>query len=81
MFFLAHIKTGDWIVLLFGALLTAWLAVTLWQGGAADKAIIRSGGKIFSVVPLSRDQTIEVPGPLGISRVAIHQLQARIAGA
>ena len=76
---LTHIKIGDWIVLLLGALLTAWLAATLWRGGAADKAVIRSGGKIFSVVPLSRDQTIEVPGPLGISRIAIHNLQARIA--
>ena len=76
---LTHIKIGDWIVLLLGALLTAWLATTVWQGGAADKAVIRSGGKIFTVVPLSRDQTIEVPGPLGISRISIHNLQARIA--
>ena len=76
---IGYIKIGDWIVLLLGALLTAWLAATLWQGGAADKAVIRSGGKIFTIVPLSRDQTIEVPGPLGISRIAIHNLQARIA--
>ena len=76
---LEHIKIGDWIVVLLGALLTTWLAATLWQGGVADKAIIRSGGKIFREVPLSRDQIIEVPGPLGISRIAIHKLQARIA--
>jgi hypothetical protein len=76
---LAHIKVGDWIALLLGSLFTAWLAAALWQGGAADKAIIRSGGKIFSVVPLSRDQIIEVPGPLGLSRIAIHNRQARIA--
>lgn len=76
---LAYFKAGDWLVLLLGALLTTWLAATLWQGGAADKAIIRSGGKIFSVVPLSRDQIIPVPGPLGISQIAIHNLQARIA--
>ena len=76
---MAHIKPGDWLTLLSGALLTAFLAITLWQGGVADKAIIRSGGKIFRVVPLSRDQIIEVPGPLGFSRVAIHNRQARIA--
>jgi len=76
---LAHIKTGDWLTLLLGALLTAFLAATLWQGGAADKAVIRSGGKVFSVVPLSRDQLIAVPGPLGISQIAIHNRQARIA--
>ncbi|HEU0282886.1 MAG TPA: NusG domain II-containing protein, partial [Gallionella sp.] len=74
-----HIKTGDWLTLLLGALLTAFLAATLWQGGAADKAVIRSGGKVFREVPLSRDQLIAVPGPLGISQIAIHNRQARIA--
>ena len=76
---LQHIKIGDWIVLLLGSLFTVWLATTLWQGGAADKAVIRSGGKIFREVPLSRDQIIEVPGPLGLSQIAIHNRQARIA--
>jgi len=74
-----HIRAGDWLTVLAGALLSAWLAAALWQGGAADKAIIRSGGKIFSEVPLSRDQIIEVHGPLGISQIAIHNRQARIA--
>ena len=76
---LAHFKTGDYITILLGTLFTAWLAATLWQGGAADKAIIRSGGKIFREVPLSRDQIIEVSGPLGFSQIAIHNRQARIA--
>ena len=76
---LNHIKPGDWLALLGGVLFTVWLALTCWQGGAADRAIIRSGGKIFSEVPLSRDQTIAVPGPLGVSTVSIHNLQARIA--
>jgi len=75
---LAHIKIGDWITLLLGTLFTAWLVPTLWQGGVADQAIIRSGGKIFREVPLSRDQIISVPGPLGFSQVAIHNRQARI---
>lgn len=75
----AHIKPGDWVTLLCGALLTAWLAVNLWQGGAANKAIIRSGGKIFREVALNRDRTITVPGPLGLTTIAIHNLQARIA--
>jgi hypothetical protein len=76
---LGGIKAGDILVLASGGLLTAYLAAALWQGGAADKAVIRSGGKIFREVPLSRDQIISVPGPLGISQIAIHKLQARIA--
>ncbi|MDD5180711.1 MAG: NusG domain II-containing protein [Gallionellaceae bacterium] len=76
---LAYLKAGDYLILVSGCLLTVFLALTLWQGGAADKAIIRSGGKIFREVPLSRDQLIAVPGPLGISRISIHNRQARIA--
>ncbi len=75
----AHIKPGDWMVLLLGMSFTAWLAAALWQGGAADKAIIRSGGKIFREVALSRDQVIQVSGPLGTSTIAIRNRQARIA--
>jgi len=76
---LAYIKIGDWFTLLLGSLFTVWIAATLWQGGVADKAVIRSGGKIFREIPLSRDQIIEVPGPLGFSKIAIHNRQARIA--
>lgn len=75
----SHIKGGDWIVVLLGVLGTAWLAFALWQGGAADRAIIRSGGKIFREVPLSRDQVIEVSGPLGVSTIAVRNREARIA--
>lgn len=57
------------------ALLTMWL----WSGELADKAVIRSGGKIFREVPLSRNQKIEVPGPLGISVISIENRKARIA--
>ncbi len=75
----SHVKAGDWLVLLFGMLFTAWLALELWNGGAADRAVIRSGGKIFREVPLSRDQVIQVSGPLGTSTIAIRNRQARIA--
>jgi len=76
--FFSYLKIGDWLTLLLGALCTAGLTLTLWHDGAADHAIIRSGGKIFSRVPLSRDQMIAVPGPLGITQIAIKNLQARI---
>jgi hypothetical protein len=75
----AHLKPGDGLILLLGALFTVWLAATVWQGGAADKAIIRSGGKIFREVVLTHDIEINVPGPLGTSVIAIHNHQARIA--
>ncbi len=74
-----HIKLGDWLTLLLGAVFVALLTLTLWSGELADKAVIRSGGKIFREVALSADQQIEVPGPLGISIIAIHNRRVRIA--
>ena len=76
---LQHIKPGDWLTLLLGGICVVLLTLKVWGGDLADKAIIRSGGKIFSVVPLSRDQQIAVPGPLGISIIAIQNRKARIA--
>jgi hypothetical protein len=74
---LPHLKAGDWLTLLLGGICVALLTLKLWSGDLADKAIIRSGGKIFREVPLSRDQQIEVPGPLGTSIIAIKQRKAR----
>jgi hypothetical protein len=76
---LRHIKPGDFLTLLAGMTFTAWISLTVWSGGAADTALIRSGGKIFKEVPLSRDQQIEVPGPLGISIITIEKRRARIS--
>ena len=74
-----HIKPGDFLVLIAGALFTVWLASLVWHAGVADKVIIRSGGKIFRELSLSQNYEIEVPGPLGVSKIAIHNRQARIA--
>ncbi len=75
---LQSFKPGDWLVLLLGGFFTAWLAATVWHGGAADKAIVRSGGKIFRELPLSRNFELDVPGPLGNSKISILNRQARI---
>ena len=74
-----HIRPGDYLTLLAGALFTVWISVTVWSGGIADTALIRSGGKVFREVPLSRDQQIEVPGPLGTSIITIEKRRARIS--
>jgi hypothetical protein len=73
------IKPGDYFTLLAGGLCTIWITVIVWSGGPADKALIRSGGKVFREVPLSRDQQIEVPGPLGTSIITIEKRKVRIS--
>jgi len=76
---LQYFKPGDWLVLTVGSICVILLAFRLWNGELADKAIIRSGGKIFCEVSLTRDQQVEVPGPLGISIIQIKERRARIA--
>jgi hypothetical protein len=76
---LRHLKLGDWLTLLLGGIFVAMLTHKLWSGDLADKAIIRSGGKIFKEAALSRDQQIEVPGPLGTTIISIRNRKARIA--
>ncbi len=79
MSLLHFIKLGDWLTLLFASMGVAGLTVAFWHGELADKVIIRSGGKIFREVSLSRDQEIAVTGPLGISIISIQKRRVRIA--
>ncbi len=76
---LQHIRLGDWLTLVIGSVCVILLAMKLWSGDLADKAVIRSGGKVFREVTLSKDQKIEVPGPLGISVIAIQNRRVRFA--
>lgn len=59
--------------------LVASLFASLWQSGQAERAIIRSGGKLFAEVDLARDQELVVPGHLGESRISIRDRRARVA--
>lgn len=76
---LLYFRAGDWLAVLLGGLFTAWLAASFWHGGAAQKVVIRAGGKVFTETSLDRPQRIAVPGPLGTSLVEIAQGRARVA--
>jgi len=76
---LQHMKSGDWLMLLAGAIFTLWLAGNVWHGNSAEQAIVRSGGKLFRTLPLSQDIELDVPGPLGVSKISIHNRQARVS--
>ena len=76
---LHHVRIGDWLTMVLGGVCVVLLTLKLWSGELADKALIRSGGKVFREVTLARDQKIEVPGPLGISVIVIEKRRARIA--
>lgn len=74
------IKPGDWLVLGVAALFTAWLFAFIWQGDdRAEKAVVRAGGKVFVELSLTHNQTLDVPGPLGVSLITVEGGRARVA--
>ncbi len=73
------LRPGDYAVLLLGALLTALLFARALDGAGGDSLLIRAGGRVFLRTTLTADQTIRVPGPLGVSLVEIRGGRARVA--
>jgi hypothetical protein len=70
---------GDWLVLVVGGGIVAALFATLWHGEQAGKVRIRAGDAVFATLSLAQKRTLDVPGPLGISRIEIDQGRVRVA--
>ena len=68
---------GDWIVISAGLLLVVMLFLTLWHGERAAKLRIRQGNSIYATLSLDQERTLDISGPLGNTRIVIHQGQAR----
>ncbi len=75
---LALLRPGDWLVVLGAALLVGLSMPLFWQGGLADRAIIRQEGKVFAEVDLRTRRQLEVAGPLGVTRIAVEPGRARV---
>ena len=75
---LSLLRPGDWLVAICGALLCAVSFPLAWQGGRAEKAVVRRGGEVFAELDLSRNRRIEVPGPLGTTVVAVEKGRVRV---
>lgn len=73
------LRPGDFLTLTAAFAACVVSGVVLWRGGAPDKAVVRAGGKVVAEVGLSRPQVIEVPGPLGTTRIEIEPGRARVA--
>ena len=75
---LALVRPGDWLVMLAGITVVSLSFPLFWQGGAAERAVIRQEGKVFAEIDLRSKKTLEVSGPLGITRIAIEPGRARV---
>jgi hypothetical protein len=71
------VRPGDLLVLALGMIFVVWLFTTYWQGGAAGKVRIRQGDTVFATLSLNQERVVDVPGPLGVSQIVIHNHQAR----
>jgi hypothetical protein len=70
-------KPGDWLVFMFGLGVVIWLFITLWSNEPAAKVRIRNGDHIFATLSLNQQRTLQVPGPLGTSRIVINNGMVR----
>lgn len=75
---LALLRPGDGLVILAAALLVGINLPRVWQGGVAEKAVIRQDGAVFAELDLRTPRQIEVPGPLGPTRIQIETGRARV---
>lgn len=75
---LALLRPGDWLLLLIAGGLVGVSFPLLWQGGFAERAIIRQAGQVFAEVDLRQPRQISVPGPLGDTLIGIETGRARI---
>jgi hypothetical protein len=78
MSWLALIRPGDWLLLVAGGALIGATVPLFWQGGLADKAIIRREGQVFAEVDLHTRKNLEIPGPLGTTLIAVEPGRARV---
>lgn len=78
MNWLALVRPGDWVLLVAGGVLIGVTVPVFWQGGLADKAVIRREGQVFAEVDLHARKNLEIPGPLGTTLIAIEPGRARV---
>jgi len=71
-------RPGDWLVTALAAVFCAAAFPLAWQGGAAEKAVIKRGGEVFAELDLSRNRRIDVPGPLGVTTIAVEKRRVRV---
>jgi hypothetical protein len=72
------LRPGDWLTAIGGAILCAISFPLVWQGGNAEKVIVRRGGEVFAELDFMRDRRIEVSGPLGTTAIVVEKGRVRV---
>ncbi len=72
------LRPGDWLLAGLGLLGCVAAFPLAWEAGQADKAVVKLAGKVFAELDLSRNRQIEVPGPLGVTLIAVERGRVRV---
>ena len=73
------LRTGDWLILLASISVVATLMLHYWwQTTPGERLLIHQNGAVFLNAPLTQNRIIDVPGPLGITRIELKNRQARV---
>lgn len=75
---LALLRPGDWLTAAAGLAVALVAYPLLWQGGSAEKAVVRRDGALVAELPLTTHKRIEVDGALGKTIVEIEPGRARV---
>ena len=73
------VRPGDWVVGGAAALAVAALFPLVWQGGVAEKAVVRKDGEVVAELDLARRRMLEVAGPIGTTVIVVEPGRARVA--
>lgn len=74
---LTGLRAGDWGVALLG--LAAIIALATQAPVSSGRVVIRQAGQVFMEGDARLNQTIRVPGPLGVTLVEFHSGRVRVA--
>ena len=78
MRWLSLVRPGDWLVVILGAIVSVLSFPLVWQGGVAEKVIVKRGGEVFAELDLLHDRQIDVPGPLGVTQLEVRARRVRV---
>jgi hypothetical protein len=76
---LSLVRPGDWVVVGVSALAVAVSFPLVWQGGAAEKAVVKRDGQVVAELDLARKRTLEVAGAIGTTVISVEPGRARVA--
>ena len=71
-------RPGDWLVMLLAFTFCGLSFPLAWQAGTGEKAVVKRAGETFAELDLARDRRIDVPGPLGITTIAVEKRRVRV---